>query len=313
MMNKFPEIDIIIPVAGKGERLMPHTRYYQKCLLPVAGKPILNHIIKNFEGLNINKIKLITGHHSEQVEDFVMKRSDYKYECIVQEEQLGLGHAIKLGLEKSDKPVLIVLGDSIFNINYKDFCSSVGSKIGVLEVKDPERYGIIEIRDKKIVKFVEKPKKPKSNLAQIGIYYIDSQINLLESIEYIIKKNIKKNGEYQLPDAFQNMLENRHFFEYEVVKEYLDCGVIETMLNSNKVLLSQNSKNYISQKSIVKNSNLEYCTISDGCYIENSNLYNVILLNNTKIINQELSNKIIGCYSYDNKEKDIYDKERNVY
>ena len=103
---------------------------------------------------------------------------------------------MKLGLEESDKPVLIILGDSIFNINFKDFCNSMESKIGVMEVKDPERYGIIEILDGKIKKFVEKPKNPKSNLAQIGVYYIDSQITLLKSIDSIINENIKMNDEY---------------------------------------------------------------------------------------------------------------------
>ena len=123
-MNNDSKIDVIIPVAGKGTRLHPHTNYFQKCLLPVGGKPILDHLISNLKGLNINTIKLITGHFENQVRDYVNGKSDYHYDCIIQKKQLGLGHAIKLGLENSDNPVLIVLGDSIFDFDIKSFCNN---------------------------------------------------------------------------------------------------------------------------------------------------------------------------------------------
>jgi len=312
-MNKDYKIDVIIPVAGKGTRLYPHTSYYQKCLLPVAGKPILEHIISNLDGLNINKIKLITGYFESQVKDYVKTKCDYDYECITQNKQLGLGHAIKLGLEDSENPVLILLGDSIFNIDFMSFCNNKKSNIGVLEVEDPERYGIVEIENNKIIKFIEKPKIPKSNLAQIGIYYIKKQRELLNSIDYLINRSIKKNNEYQLPDAFQNMLDKGVDFEYTKIDNYLDCGIVETMLSSNKVLLKQNKINDISNKSTVVNSNVKYCSISNGCRVENSKLRNVILLENTIVHNKKISNAIIGSYSDEIKEKDVYDKERNVY
>ena len=312
-MKRHSKIDVIIPVAGKGTRLYPHTHSYQKCLLPVGGQPILGHIISNLNGLSINKIKLITGHFENQVKEYVNFFSDYDFECITQNEQLGLAHAIKLGLEYSDNPVLIILGDSIFNIDFISFCNNNISNIGVVEVEDPERYGIIEIENNKIKKFIEKPKFPKSNLAQIGVYFIQSQKLLLDSINHLINNGIMKNNEYQLPDAFQNMLDRGINFNYTKIDNYLDCGIIKTILSANKKILGLKNLNYISKKSTIINSNIKYCSISAGCKVENSKLNNVILLENTIVKNKEISNAIIGSYSNEIKEKDAYVNERNVY
>lgn len=306
-------IDIIIPVAGKGTRLRPHTNYHQKCLLPVAEQPILGHILSRLNVLNVNKIKLITGYFEDQVFEYVKNNQQYDFKLIRQEQQLGLAHAIKLGLDRTDRPVLIVLGDSIFDMDYKLFCKNKTSNIGVLEVEDPERYGIIETHNKKITKFIEKPKMPKSNLAQIGVYFIHSQRILLDSIVNIMKNKIMKNNEYQLPDAFQYMLENGYDFDFTKIENYMDCGIVETIMNSNKNILKRDQLNYISKESNVINSKLKYCSISDGCVIENSILNNVIVLANTVIKNRQLSNVIIGSYSDELKEKDAYIEERNVY
>ena len=226
---------------------------------------------------------------------------------------MGLAHAIRLGLDLSNRPVLIILGDSIFEIEYNIFCNKNRSNIGVLEVEDPERYGIIEIDNDRIVKFVEKPKFPKSNLAQIGVYFINSQKMLLESINDLIENKIMKNNEYQLPDAFQNMLNGGCEFDFTKIDNYLDCGIIKTILSSNKHLLKQGQLNYISKKSKVLDSNIKYCSISNGCNIENSDLNNVIVLENTIIQNRKIKNAIIGSYSNEIKENDTNFEERNVY
>ena len=312
-MKELSKIDVIIPVAGKGTRLYPHTEYYQKCLLPVGDKPILGHIIDRLEGLNINKIKLITGHHETQVNQYFKNISQYDFKCIKQDQQLGLAHAIGLSLDKSEKPVLIILGDSIFDMDFLSFCNKNISNIGVYEVDNPERYGIIELENKKITKFIEKPKNPKSNLAQLGVYFILSQKILLDSINHIINNKIMKNNEYQLPDAFQNMLEKGYDFNYAMIDNYMDCGIVETMLNANKKILMGDQLNYISKNSNIINSEIKYCSISHGCRIENSDLNNVIVLENTVIKGRKISNAIIGSYSNEIKENDTNFEERNVY
>ena len=297
-MNQNNLIDVIIPVAGKGVRFYPHTKYTQKCLLPVGGKPILGHIFSRIRSLNINSVKLITGHFENKVKEYIENYKNLNIDCIYQSEQLGLAHAIKLGLQKTENPVLIILGDSIFDIDYVDFCNKTKSNIGVLEVEDPERYGIIELDNDKIIKFVEKPKNPKSNLAQIGVYYILSQKKLLNAINKIITNNIQTKNEYQLPDAFQYMINDKNKFEYTRINGYMDCGIKKTLLDSNKKIFSSlESSNFISKTAQVKNSNLKYCHISSGCIVENSSLKNVIVLNDTLIKNKILENEIIGSYN----------------
>ncbi|MAV59197.1 MAG: hypothetical protein CMG07_04510 [Candidatus Marinimicrobia bacterium] len=294
-MNQNNLIDVIIPVAGKGERFYPITKYTQKCLLPVGDKPILGHILSRIQSLNIKSVKLITGHFENKVKEYVENYKNLNIACIYQSEQLGLAHAIKLGLQNIENPVLIILGDSIFDIDYVDFCNKTKSNIGVLEVEDPERYGIIELDQDKIIKFIEKPKNPKSNLAQIGIYYIHSQKKLLNAINKIITSNIQTKNEYQLPDAFQIMIKDKNMFEYTKINEYLDCGIKKNLLASNKkIFSSMKSSNFISLTAQVINSNLKYCHISPGCIIENSSLKNVIVLNDTLIKNKILENEIIG-------------------
>ena len=298
MMNQNNLIDVIIPVAGKGERFYPHTKYTQKCLLPVGDKPILGHILSKINSLNINSVKLITGHFQDKVKEYIENYKNLNINCIYQSEQLGLAHAIKLGLQKTENPVLIILGDSIFDIDYVDFCNRTKSNIGVLEVEDPERYGIIELDQDKIIKFVEKPKNPKSNLAQIGIYYIHSQKKLLNAIDNVITNNIQTKNEYQLPDAFQFMINDQNKFEYTKINEYMDCGIKKTLLASNqKIFSSIESSNFISESAKVINSNLKYCHISRDCVIKNSSLKNVIVLNDTLIENKILQNEIIGPYN----------------
>ena len=176
----------IIPVAGHGTRLEPHSNHTQKCLLPVAGKPILAHILDRITNVGVNEVVLIVGHHGDHVRAFCKTYSEnMNFTFVEQKEQLGLGHAIGLGLEDVNEPVLIILGDSIFELDYLEFVSSKYNSIGVFEVPDPERFGIVETDGSHIRAFVEKPENPKSNLAIGGIYWISSQQKLVTCLNYL--------------------------------------------------------------------------------------------------------------------------------
>ena len=284
----------IIPVAGHGTRLEPHSLKLAKCLFPVAGKPTLEHILDRLFSAGITEIVLIIGHLGDQIRDFCKHFSHFTFYFIEQKERLGLGHAVLQGLEQSDEPILITLGDTILDLDYKKFISSNYSTIVLEYVPDPERFGIVEMNQDRIVNFIEKPSNPPSNLALIGIYYISSQKDLSKGIKYLIDNNIRTNNEYQLTDAFGIMLNEGHKFAPFEIDCSLDCGIPDTIFSTNKALLKRKKDNAISDTSSIINSELTYCTISENCIIHNSKLHNVIMLSGSKVINQDLENIIIG-------------------
>ena len=284
----------IIPVAGHGTRLEPHTLKLQKSLLPVGGKPVLEHILDRITNAGITDITLIIGHLGEQVVDFCSSYPNANFTFVEQKERLGLGHAIYQGLDAIDEPLLIVLGDSIFELDYNRFLSSNNSTIGVATVPDPKRFGIVELAGNRISNVWEKPDNPPSNLALIGIYYISSQLELSLSIKHLIENNIRTKNEYQLTDAFQVMIDKGHIFNAFEIDECLDCGIPETLLSTNNILLERKGDNSIHPSAINNNSNLKNCTISENCLINNSQLENVIVLRGGEVTNQKINNTIVG-------------------
>ena len=284
----------IIPVAGHGTRLEPHTLKLQKCLLPVGGKPVLEHLLDRIIKVGVTDVTLVIGHLGEQVKDFCSSYNNANFTFVEQNDRLGLGHAVYQGLDDSDESVLIVLGDAILELDYEILLKSQHSTIGVSPVPDPERFGIVEIENNRITKFWEKPENPPGNLAISGIYYISSQMELMKGIEYLIENNIRTKNEYQLTDAFTVMLDNSHIFKALKIDACLDCGIPETMLSTNKILLERQGGNAIHPNSDIKDSSLKYCTISEDCDIEESQLENVIVLRGGKVINQKIKNTIVG-------------------
>ena len=283
----------IIPVAGYGTRLKPHTLTLQKCLFPVAGKPVLAHILDRIISAGINEVTLIVGHLSEQVIDFCKTYKNISFNFVHQYKRLGLGHAVFQALNENTDPVLILLGDGIFEFDYKKIISSSYSQIGVNIVKDPKRFGIVDIDGLNIKKFHEKPDDPPSNLAISGVYLIKSQNELYNAIKYIIDKDLRTHNEYQLTDALQYMLENNHHFKIFKIDKCLDCGVPESILATNKYLLEKIGQSIIDSRAKIINSKIKNCTISRECYIENSNLNNVIMLSGKSIIKKKLVDIII--------------------
>ena len=284
----------IIPVAGHGTRLEPHTLIRQKCLLPVAGKPVLEHILDRLTEASITNITLIIGHLGEQVKEYCKNYSNAEFSFVEQTERRGLGHAVYQGLDQSEEPVVIALGDSIVELDYQKLISSTKSTIGVDKVSDPQRFGIVELDGDSIISVVEKPKNPPSNLALIGIYYISSQKELAEGVEYLIKNDIRTNNEYQLTDAFGVMIDRGHIFKALGIDACLDCGIPDSVFSTNRTLLEQGNGNAIHPTAVVNNSDLIHCSISENCGVINSKLNNVIMLPGSKVVNQHMKNKIVG-------------------
>ena len=284
----------VIPVAGHGTRLEPHTLKLQKCLLPVAGKPVLEHILDRLTDAGVSDITLIIGHLGEQVKEFCKSYEKAEFTFVEQTERLGLGHAVYQGLLQTDEPVVIVLGDAILELDYAKLLTSTNTTIGVYPVPDPERFGIVELDGDRIVKVFEKPENPPSNLAIIGIYYISSQKILAEAVEYLMDHDIRTKNEYQLTDAFQVMIDEGHTFNSLEIDACLDCGIPDTILSTNRTLLDREGANAIHPSAVIENSDLTYSTISENCRVENSWLENVIMLPGSRITNQCIENRIVG-------------------
>ena len=299
----------IIPVAGVGSRLKPHTHTTPKVLLNVGGKPILGHILDKLAAEGINKATFVIGHLGEMIQEYVNKNyPSFKSDFVEQKEMEGLGHAIYLALPTfDDNEIFIILGDTVFDVNLKEVLKNKQSSLGVKEVEDPRRFGVAVEENGLIKKLVEKPQEPVSNLALVGLYYFSNADTLSESLNTLVKKDIRTNGELQLTDAIQLMIEAGEKLTTFPVEGWYDCGKPETLLSTNKFLLDRNGHHkeypdvvinkpvYISDDVEIHNSVIgPYATIDKGSRIENSIIKNTIVGSNAQVINAMLDNSIIG-------------------
>lgn len=306
---------VIIPVAGFGTRLRPHTLTKPKVLLNVGGKPMIHYIIEQLIHDKIaTSINLITGFLGDMIRDYIDKTFQFDFRYIVQDEPKGLGHAVYCA--KQSFPVndeaLIILGDTLFDVDLKKMVSSEKSVIGVKKVDDPRRFGVVEKNSKGLItRFVEKPSSPKvssSNEAIVGLYYLKNSDSLFSSLEYVMDNNITVKGEFQLTDALQHMLTMKEKMTSYYVDGWLDCGKPETLLETNRYILSKrrNAKVksvnsviihpvHVGKDVVLQNSVIgPYATVSDGCRITNSVIEDSVIDRNTIIENSVLHSSIIG-------------------
>ena len=230
----------IIPAAGIGTRLRPHTYTLPKALLYVAGKPIISHILDDVIPLGVSSIVLIVGYKGDLIEEYVRKRyPDIKVEFVEQEERKGIGHAVSLTRELADagEPLLIILGDTILKSDLASVVKSKTNVLGVKEVADPRRFGVCELKNGFITRLVEKPEDPPSNLALVGMYFLLDSKPLFAALEEEISQGIMNHGEYQITDALQMMIEKGQKFTAHTIDEWFDCGKPEAMLATNRRLL----------------------------------------------------------------------------
>ncbi|MBI3005223.1 MAG: NTP transferase domain-containing protein [Ignavibacteriales bacterium] len=298
----------IIPVAGVGSRLRPHTYTVPKVLLNVGGKPIIGHILDKVIENGFTEATIIVGYLGEMIKDYVLGNYKIKVDFVEQEERLGLGHAIYLSRHTfSRTPILIILGDTIFDVDLKAMIALDSSVLGVKQVDDPRRFGVAETTNGYISRVVEKPENPTSNLAIIGLYYIKQPDLLVQSLREIIKSNIRTRGEFQLTDALQMMIERGEKFKTFDIQGWYDCGKPETLLSTNRHLLDSNplmpTSNdvlvkppvFVSPEAVVKNSVIgPYTTIAAGAHVENSVIRNSIVSEGAKVADALLEDSIVG-------------------
>ncbi len=319
---------VIIPVAGFGTRLRPHTLTKAKVLMNVAGKPMISHIVEQIiKDKLASEIILVTGFLGEDIERYLKNNYDFKFTFIKQEEPLGLGHAIytvkKYLYPELKEDLLIILGDTLFDVDLKDLCKSKHSRISVKKVDDPRRFGVVE-KDKNgfITRLVEKPASSKispSKEAIVGIYLIKKGKLLFDSLEHIIQNNLRTKGEYQLTDALEQMLRKGEKMNTYLIKGWLDCGKPETILETNKYLLMKSTKKFkiktakivypvfIGKNVEIKNSTIgPFTTIDSGCKIENSEIRNSIVHSNCEIKDSFINESLIGDFCVIKNQKGRY-------
>jgi glucose-1-phosphate thymidylyltransferase len=291
----------IIPVAGAGTKLRPHTYTQPKALIPLAGKTILSIIVDQLQEAGIHDFIFIIGYLGDKIQDYVKARYPHlNCHFIQQSERFGTGHAIDLTKEivGSDE-VLIVLGDTIAEYDVKEVMNSPYSMLGVKKVDDPRNFGVAEIEDDGFIsRVVEKPSIPKSNMALVGVYKIRETNFLFACLEKIIEKDIKSYDEFNLTDALECMIQSGARFQAFKVTNWFDCGKKETLLESNATLLKKFGGN-INEKHAFENTIIiPPVSIAEGCDIKNSVIGpNVAIGEHSTINHAIIKDSIIGSYS----------------
>ncbi|MFH1004903.1 MAG: sugar phosphate nucleotidyltransferase [Bacteroidota bacterium] len=315
---------IIIPMAGMGKRMRPHTLTIPKPLIPIAGKPMVQHIMENLTKVCPEKITeiayVISPLFGKEAENNLIKIAENlgaKGNIHYQNEPLGTAHAILCADDILSGKVLIAFADTLFipDMNAKVDTDKDGI-IWVQKIKDPRSFGVVKLDNNGfITDFVEKPQTFISDLAIIGIYYFKDGAYLKKEMQYLIDNNIKEKGEFQLTNAMENMNKKGTKFVTSQVAEWLDCGNKDATIYTNKRILEYNANgNTQSVKCKIQNIKLiqpcfigknvqiinstvgPFVSIGDNTIIENSTIENCIIQSNTKIKNADLSNSILGNF-----------------
>jgi glucose-1-phosphate thymidylyltransferase len=304
-------INVIIPAAGIGTRLRPLTHTAPKAMLHVAGKPILGHILDHVATLpDLGTIYLVVGFLAEQIEDYVESHYDLDIQFVHQADLRGLGFAVHLAMDhvKSDDPLLIILGDTIVETDLAAFMAGPDEALGVKEVDDPRRFGVVETgKDNLVKRLVEKPPDPPSNLAVIGLYGIKKTALLRECLNDVVARNQTAAGELQMTDALQLMIERGSRMEVKVVEHWYDCGKPETLLSTNRHLLESHTEKYDLEETVVippsfvaPTAKVEraiigpYASIGDGAAVSESVIVNSIVSEGAKVLRCVLEESLIG-------------------
>lgn len=307
---------LILPVAGKGTRLRPHTFTKPKSLVKVAGKTVLRHVLDSLQGLDVEEYIIITDDNGSVLQEYIKRHyPGLNAVYIPQTELLGPAHAVYLASKciNHGDDVLVVFNDTLFITDLKkipELCSDLDGLIYSKEVEDYQRFGVNVMEDNKIVDMVEKPETPVSKLAQVGLYYLKDGHGFMKYIKSAIDQELKVKGEYYLPAVFKLMIKDGIRLGAPEIEEWLDCGKPETLLNTNRVLLERGGAIYarnsiegcvivppvsIHPTADVKRSVIgPYVTISRNCKIQDSVIKDSIVNPNTTLSNMILSDSLVG-------------------
>lgn len=292
----------LIPVAGVGTRLRPHTYTQPKPLLPVAGKPIISYIIDQLVEIGVRDFVFVIGYLGDKIKNYIEdNHPTINREYVKQPQRLGLGHAVWTAREQitDEKELFIVLGDTIFDVDFKQMLSKPNSVLGIKKVDDPRNFGVAELDGSgNVLKVVEKPKIPKSNMALVGLYKCTEVPKLIEALDYIIQNDIKTKGEFQLTDGLQHMIEKGTTFSTIHVNNWFDCGKKEVLLETNAILLQKPGFANHDVPDFENSIIIHPVSIAKGCTISNSIVGpNVTVAENTVIDSSIVKNSIIGHFS----------------
>lgn len=297
-------MNIIIPMAGRGSRLRPHTLTVPKPLVPVGGKPIVHRLVEDIAGVLDNKIDniaFVVGDFGTEVEKeliAVAEQLGAKGSIHYQTEPLGTAHAVLCAKEHLTGPTVVAFADTLFKADFKIDPNDDGI-LWVKQIEDPSAFGVIRMNEQgEIIDFVEKPKEFVSDLAMIGIYYFKDGERLRTELEYLIDNAVIKSGEYQLPDALRRLTESGYKFKPGEVIEWLDCGNKEvTVFTNQRVLEYDKERNSLfhAGTAVIENSTIiEPCFIGENAQIVNSVVGpHVSIGENSKVTDSVVKNTII--------------------
>lgn len=296
---------IIIPMAGHGTRLRPHSLVVPKPLVVVAGKPIVQWLVEDLAeayGDKIDEIAFIIGDFGKQVENDLLalaERVGSKGSIYYQREKLGTAHAIMCAKESLQGRVIVAFADTIFHSSSKLPLNdaNIEGSIWVQRVENPSAYGVIKTdADGNISEFVEKPQTFVSDMAIIGVYYFRSGEYLRSELQYLLDNDIRDKGEYQLTNALENMKQKGSKFRPLTIDEWLDCGNKNAVLYANeRVLLLKRNAAQKSASAVIENSTIiEPCFIGEGAVVRNSVVGPFVSLgNHAKVEKSVISNSIL--------------------
>jgi glucose-1-phosphate thymidylyltransferase len=301
----------IVPTAGLGVRLRPHTYTQPKALLYVAGKPVLAHILDELVGADVDEVIFVVGYQGEKIEAWA--RAQYggiHLHFVTQTQALGNGHAVYMAREYLDgTPALVIFGDTIIKGGVAGLLHSARSMAGVKEVEDPRRLGVVELDGTgNIRRIIEKPQTPPSHMAVIGAYFIKNTSVLRAALNRLVREDRRMRGEFWLADGLQLMLDAGERMGTFPIKHWYDCGTVDALLQANRDLLKLAPPpipaalasqvippSYVHPSAVLEGSVVgPYASIGDGVRMINSTVKDSIINARTLLEGARLEQSVVG-------------------
>lgn len=307
---------VILPVAGKGTRLLPQTQTKPKCLVPVAGKPILGHVIDLIRALPMEELILVVGADDSdeaRIRQFIEPIAPAPVTYVRQTELKGPAHAIFCACQHISEEVFIIYNDTICDVDLTHIRETAADGIiWVKEVEDPRRFGVVVTRGDRITRLVEKPETPPSNLTMVGMYYFKDGPALMKRIERVMKEGRMGKGEFYLPDPLQMMLDEGYHLEAALAQGWYDCGTIEALFDTNRILLERGQQTvvttdnsviippvYIEDGAVVSQSVIgPYVSIAARSVIQHSVIRDSIISEGAIVQDALLQRSLVGEHAF---------------
>lgn len=314
-------MNVIVPMAGMGKRLRPHTLTTPKPLLPIAGKPIVQRLVEDIVAIShqpVREIAYVVGRFGEEAERHLIEVAEAlgaRGSIYYQDEPLGTAHAILCAAPALEGPVTVAFADTLFRADFS-VDPTLDGVLWVKQIEDPRQFGVVLVNEGGLITgFQEKPVEFVSDLAMIGIYYFRDGSRLKDELQYLIDHSIMNAGEYQLPDALRNLVSKGAKFAPGRVQDWMDCGNKDAMVDTNTRVL-QHLRNppdraeievvhssvhpgaFIGKGSVIRNSTIgEGVSVGDGCIIEDCTIDHTIVLDHAEIHTSVISRSMIGRHA----------------